>query len=132
METTTETIIEAIRVTCEAKCVEAVEARKVIAERIASGSYRIDSLWGCDWDAVAVGELASEFTGPEAKSASDEQFLEQVRYRATHLTDALMRGYLDGNSTNPVSNGFQSVNRSAARSFLRVLESYLSALDDLA
>jgi hypothetical protein len=120
--------VQAFRQTANEKVQAGVVARQTIADRLTGsngeGTYRISNLWGCDWVAIGVGELASEFVGPEADAATDEQMVEQVRYRMARLTEALLEGWMDGNSTNPVSNGFQSVEAAAARSFLKLLRSY--------
>jgi hypothetical protein len=104
------------------------QASDDIAEKMSRGGYRVGSMWGLGFYDIALGHRAAEvLRGLELDESTD--FLSDVVARIgvvnERLTERLVSGSFDPNSSSDLARGFDAVEREAARKLNSTLGSFV-------
>lgn len=117
------TLVDSLIYSLTARYDEGAAIRTELAQRIADG-YRVTNMWGLNWEALATHDIVREFVDDVPAGCTVKAYVDQVRVRVNQLRNAIMEGWMDPNSTSPVSNGFSAVQLAAARSFVKYFGEY--------
>lgn len=109
--------------TIENWAADGATSRKKIAEEMISGT--LGGLWTHGWESVALGELTWEILAHKAHP--EFEITDAVRSLVERTETSLLKGWMEGNSTNQLSNAMDGFRRSAARRFIKQMKPLLAA-----
>tara|TARA_R110000744_G_scaffold88750_2_gene172862 strand:- start:3637 stop:4062 length:426 start_codon:yes stop_codon:yes gene_type:complete len=95
-----------------------------IAEKMLTGTYRVGSMWSLNFDDIALGHRAADVLHIIKSVADQSDVAAKIEAQVERLTEQLMNGWLDPNSSNDLSRGFDATERDAARKLHGVLAGF--------
>jgi hypothetical protein len=104
---------------------EGLAARAKIAEAILRPGYRVGSMWGLPFVEISLGDRATDLLKGITRKGGELGPVEFATLAHGRLADSLISGHFDPSSSNPFSNGLDSVERESARLLHRRLGSFL-------
>ena len=82
-------------------------------------------MWSLSFDDIALGHRAYDVLRKIESAADQSDVAAKIEAQVERLTEQLMNGWLDPNSSNELSRGFDATERDAARKLHGTLASFV-------
>lgn len=123
-------ILEAARLELQGMVIKGSAAANYVSENI--GRRSVTEMWHLEAQLIemAAAEPAQMILDNIDVQVADGKDIDEatrscLAYYAEHWTERLFNGWLDPNSTNELSNGFQAIERAAYRHLVRTIRDFV-------